>query len=131
MIIDTNVLLDLLVRSGANNADEFFSTQKQIIITDVVVSETIFVMLGSLYKVTKTSAVAALSRILQLGNVTHKSDVGLKYLDLYANHDLDLADCYLITLAIKTKQPLRTFDRKMHKVYLQEKALAVSLKTKG
>ncbi len=120
MIIDTNILLDLLVRDGQRGVDELFDSANKIVITDTILAEAVYVMIGPQFNFARDDVVSALCAVLKKSNVKHSSHVGESYLQLYARTNLDLADCYLIALAVKTKQPLKTFDRAMQRAYLKQ-----------
>jgi len=82
-----------------------------------------YVLTGT-YKKNRAQSVTAMSMILRRQQMIYKSGLASTYLNIYINHNLDLADCYLIALALKTGQDLKTFDKQMLKVYQQLKLQA-------
>ncbi len=124
MIVDTNVLLRYFMRDGgtkALEAKEIIEKQQDIYIDDFVVFETVFVLIRDYQKSRKQSC-EVMGYLLERDNIVYESGLASVYLRLFYEENLDFADCYLISLAIKKDQLLKTFDKKMQKVYEQELA---------
>lgn len=125
MVIDTNTVLRYLLRDNPaqfKNATNVFESGENIILTDMVIAEALYVMRGESYKKDRTQVSSALRILLQKSGVISASGLANKYLKLYENSSLDLVDCYLIVYALKNKEDLETFDKKMRKVYALEKS---------
>jgi predicted nucleic acid-binding protein len=125
VVIDTNIVLRYLLRDNDElfkNASEIIESGDSIEITDLVISEAVYVLGGDNYRRDRVQISKALGIFLQKNNVNSASGIGRKYLKIYGNTELDLVDCYLIAYAIEHKVELQTFDKKMLKIYEQEKA---------
>jgi predicted nucleic-acid-binding protein len=124
VVTDTNVILRYLVRDGgklAEQAIQYVEQAKDILVTDVVLMECVYVLLGQ-YNKTREQVCQALTMFLARENVQYVEGIAADYLALYAAETLDLADCYLIVYAKKYRLPLKTFDKKMQRVYKAEVA---------
>lgn len=124
MVIDTNIVLRYLLRddlSGFKKASEIMESGELVEATYAVISESVYVMRGKLYNKTKHQVVGALGTLLEQPNVVDLSGLAEHYLRLYERTNIDLTDCYLIAYAIANKTPLKTFDKKMQRVYETEK----------
>ena len=116
MILDTNIVLRFLLGEADATIRKLLE-KETVFLTDMVISEVVYVLHGKIYNYTRAGLIGAIVTLLARKNVRHMSDVGDGYLRLYANSTLDLADCYLIELAIRQRLPLKTFDKKMQRVY--------------
>lgn len=121
MIIDTNIILRFLL-GEADDAVLQVLKDEAVVITDLVLAEVVYVLSGRQYNYTRTGIRNALAVLLERDNVQHLTHVGVSYLDLYAATRLDLADCYLIELALQQKKPLKTFDKKVLHIYERRRA---------
>jgi predicted nucleic-acid-binding protein len=124
VVTDTNVILRYLVRDGgklAEQAIQYVEQAKDILVTDVVLMECVYVLLGQ-YNKTREQVCQALTMFLARENVQYVEGIAADYLALYAAETLDLADCYLIVYVKKYRLPLKTFDKKMQRVYKAEVA---------
>lgn len=124
MVIDTNVILRYLLRDDSRlfvEASKVFESAEPLRITDVVIMECVYVMEGT-YGKKRGQVAEAINVLLRQNNVVYETGLAARYLELYANHKIDLADAYLIALALEEKEPLKTFDKKMQRVYEAEKA---------
>ena len=119
MVIDTNIILRYLLEDNPEQLDQATSIIESgdlILLDDVVIMECIYILTG-VYKMTKSQSSTAISLFLKRKQIIYDSKLAWQYLGIYSDYNLDLADCYLITLAIKTKQELKTFDKQMLKTY--------------
>jgi len=119
VVIDTNIILRYLLEDNPEllrQATSIINSGDSIILDDVVIIECIYVLTG-VYKMTKSQSSTAMSLFIKRDQVDYSSSLANYYLDIYAQTNLDLADCYLISLALKTKQELKTFDKQMLKTY--------------
>lgn len=117
MIIDTNILLRFLLKEKHIESTQLFKEAYELIVTDAIIAEAVYVLCGNTYGYSKQNATLAIEAVLSRKNVTHNTLADSSYLVLYRESNLDLADCYLIALALKTKQELKTFDKQMLKTY--------------
>ena len=125
MVIDTNIGLRYLLRDDQKSlikANAIFESGEPILITDIVVAEMVYVMRGATYCKSRHQAAASIKIMLKNNNTENPSGLANTYLTLYEQTTIDLADCYLITYAIAEQEELKTFDKKMLKVYEQELA---------
>jgi len=125
VVIDTNIVLRYLLRdndAGFEEASKIFESGREVKITDLVISEVLYVMRGVTYKKSRQQAAESIRIALQNNNVINPSGTAKKYLELYMTTNLDLVDCYLIASVLKSGEELKTFDKKMQKVYEQELA---------
>lgn len=123
MVIDTNVVLRYLLQDNielSKQATAIIESGESVLLDDVVIMECMYVLSG-VYKKTKDQSSTAIMLFSKMQQVTYVSGLAWQYLDVYSQTNLDLADCYLIALAIKTKQDLKTFDKQMLKIYQQLK----------
>ena len=77
IIIDTNVLLRYLLHDDelqAAQADAIFNTAETILITDVVLVETVWTLVGRKYRLAKSDVVFALERLFSEPNVRFEDD---------------------------------------------------------
>ena len=74
--VDTNVLLRRVLNDDAKQAEKarnLFDNSDQILITDIVLAETIWTLKGKRYKATKDDMVAAVMGLLEEPNVVFES----------------------------------------------------------
>lgn len=74
---DTNVLLRYLLRDGdaqAERARRIFERAARILITDVVLAETVWTLTGRRYGATKADLIAVVDNLLQEPNVRFEDD---------------------------------------------------------
>lgn len=124
MVIDTNVIIYLLIDDNKTlheASTKMFAKERELVITDVVLMECVYVLVGA-YKKTREQVTQALIMILKREAVSYDSMLAEHYLSLYSSTRLDFADCYLIALALQKNKPLKTFDKMMQKAYASEKA---------
>lgn len=122
MVIDTNIILRYLLRDDAElfvKSSDIIESGDRLEITDVVIMECVYVMAG-LYGKKRDQIAAALTMFLQQDCVTYAPNLADYYLRLYSHYNLDLSDCYLIAYAIRHKSNLKTFDKRMNKIYQNE-----------
>ncbi|QQS19314.1 PIN domain-containing protein [Candidatus Saccharibacteria bacterium] len=120
MVVDTNIILRFLLDDDSDGKAELVLRKQHVTVTDMVISEVLYVLTGKQYRHEKVLAVEAITALLRLPNITHQSDIGENYLHLYAVSGLDVTDCYLVCFCVQTKKTLMTFDKTMKRVYEQE-----------
>ena len=121
MVTDANVILRFMLRDNEEHfkkASALFRSGGKCLVTDVTIMEVAYV-LGGRYGKSRNQIAEALQIFLVQDFVNYQGSLAFKYLTLYAAKKLDLADCYLIYLAIEEDVPLRTFDKRMSEVYTE------------
>ncbi len=104
--VDTNVLLRYLLRDDevqAEKARHIFERAERILITDVVLAETMWTLVGRRYRAVKADLVAVVDNLLQDPKVCFEDDdVVWKALQAYRKTDADFADALIVHKALKT-----------------------------
>ena len=89
MAVDTNVLLRYLLHDDeaqAARADAIFDAAETILITDVVLVETVWTLVGRRYRLTKADIVPVLERLFSAPNIQFEDDqVVWRALQAYRN----------------------------------------------
>lgn len=101
--VDTNVLLRRLLDDDATQAEKarrLFETQESVLITDIVLAETIWTLTGKRYRAGKEELAAVVMGLLEERNVMFESREAI----WSALHD------YLDALPVKTASGVRTAD---------------------
>ena len=108
--IDTNVLIRRLVRDDAvqaAKADRLFDAQAEILVTDVVLAETVWTLAGKRYNVDKRSLVDVIMGLLREPNVLFES----RQVIWSALNDFDEADRVDFADALIVNKARATADR--------------------
>jgi predicted nucleic acid-binding protein len=121
--IDTNVVLRWLLRDHPTlsaKARDLVQTAEdkpeELYITDVVLGEIFYVMKNKGYENRQTADI--LYGLLEQPAFMFDQESRLNLLiDIIRETTLDFADCYLISRAVFSKEPLETFDKPMLKAY--------------
>jgi len=104
--VDTNVLLRYLLRDDevqAEKARHIFERGERVLITDVVLAETMWTLVGRRYRAVKADLVAVVDNLLQDPKVCFEDDdVVWKALQAYRKTDADFADALIVHKALKT-----------------------------
>ena len=104
--VDTNVLLRYLLRDDevqAEKARHIFERAERVLITDVVLAETMWTLVGRRYRAVKADLVAVIDNLLQDPKVCFEDDdVVWKALQAYRKTDADFADALIMHKALKT-----------------------------
>ncbi len=107
--IDANVLLRYLLRddeSQAERARRIFERTAHVLITDVVLAETLWTLMGRRYDATRSDLIAVVDNLLQEPNVCFENDeVVWSALQAYRETDADFADALIVYKAAKTAMP--------------------------
>ena len=103
--VDTNVLLRYLLRDDESQADkscQLFKREECILITDVVLAETLWTLAGRKYKAAKIDLITVVDKLLQEPNVRFEDDkVIWQALGAYRKSDADFADTLIVYKALK------------------------------
>ena len=115
--VDTNVLLRYLLRDDTTQAQEarqLFECGERVLITDVVLAEAVWTLLGRRYRAAKTDVIAFVGRLLQEPNVRFEYDeVIFNALQAYRETEADFADALIVHKALK----VAPVDDGLHTVY--------------
>lgn len=121
--IDTNIVLRWLLedhpelsRQAKGIIDRAELNDEELYITDVVLSEIFYVLRGQGYN--NSQVAEYLWGLVEQPTFIYDQEARLKLLfEIIGGTKLDFADCYLISRAIYSRRPLKTFDRAMNRVY--------------
>ena len=104
--MDTNVLLRYLLRDDEAQAERsrrVFEHDERILITDVVLAEAVWTLIGRRYRATKADVIAVVEKLLQEPNVGFEDDeVIWSALQAYRETDADFADALAVYKAVRT-----------------------------
>ena len=104
--IDTNVLLRYLLRDDeaqAERARRIFERAERILITDVVLAEALWTLMGRRYDAAKSDLIAVVDKLLQEPTVRFEDDeVVWSALQAYRETGADFADALIVHKALKT-----------------------------
>ena len=104
--VDTNVLLRYLLRDDEAQAERsrrLFEREERILVTDVVLAESVWTLIGRRYRASKADVVAVLEKLLQEPNVRFEDDeVIWSALQAYRQTATDFADALIVHKALKT-----------------------------
>ena len=103
--VDTNVLLRYLLRDDDTQAQEarhLFESGERVLITDVVLAESVWTLLGRRYRAARTDVIALVGSLLQEPNVRFEDDeVIFSAMQAYRETDADFADALIVHKALK------------------------------
>ena len=118
--VDTNVLLRYLLRDDeaqAEKARRLVESAERVLITDVVLVEAVWTLIGRRYRATRDDVIAVVGKLLQEPNVRFEDDeVIWSALQAYRETEANFADALIVHKAIKTAatedglQAVYTFD---------------------
>lgn len=104
--VDANVLLRYLLRDDeaqAERARRVFESGERVLITDVVLAETLWTLTGRRYRAAKADLVTVVDNLLQDPGVCFEDDeVIWSALQSYRGTDADFADALIVHKALKT-----------------------------
>ena len=118
--IDTNYLLRFLthdVESQFNEVKKIISDDRvDIYISSIVLAETVHVLENHHYKVDKSDAIDAIINLLLNKNI--KTEIFMNdALEIYRNESISFYDSLIAAESIHKNLDLKTFDKKLDKVY--------------
>lgn len=103
--VDTNVLLRYLLRDDETQAEKsrrLFMGDRSVLITDVVLAETLWTLSGKRYNAAKPDLVTVVDRLLQDSNIRFEdAEVIWNALQAYRETDADFADALIVCKALK------------------------------
>ena len=104
--VDTNVLLRYLLgddESQAGKSRRIFMGGTPVLITDVVLAETLWTLSGRRYNASKPDLVTVVDKLLQDSNIRFEDEgVIWNALQSYRETDADFADALIVCKALKT-----------------------------
>lgn len=118
--VDTNVLVRHLTgdpAAMATRATAYLRTETELLLADLVVAETVYV-LESFYEVPRTQVAQAIRSLLALGSVISvDAALLLRAIEVYEVERLDFAEAYLVACAESTGiNKIASFDRAIDRV---------------
>ena len=118
--VDTNVLLRYLLRDDeaqAESSRRVIDGEERVLITDVVLAETLWTLIGRRYRASRADLIAVVDKLLQEPNIRFEDDeVIWSALQAYRETDADFADALIVFKALKmaatddTLNVVYTFD---------------------
>lgn len=103
--IDTNVLIRYLLRDDeaqAERAHRLITRESRVLITDVVLVEAIWTLLGRRYRASKGDLIAVVENLLREPNLCFEDDeVIWQALQTYSDTEADFADALIVCKALK------------------------------
>ncbi len=104
--VDTNVLLRYLLQDDElqyERSCHVFEGTERVLITDVVLAEAVWTLLGRRYRASRADVIAVVDRLLQEPNLRFEDDaVVWNALQAYRGTDADFADALIVHKALKT-----------------------------
>ena len=117
LAVDTNVLVRLLVDDPREVeevalARDAVQGAERVLIADLVLVETIWVLRGKKYRFGKTQILDCFNRLLENERyVWNNWDEVSAALGMYVSYDVDFADCMILVKAARAGAELVTLDR--------------------
>jgi predicted nucleic acid-binding protein len=99
--LDTNIVIRHLTGDPpdmARRATSFLATEAELILTDVVLAECVYV-LNSVYEVERAQIAEMMRAALAMPTISADSVLLLRALELYEGDRLDFAEAYLVAAA--------------------------------
>ena len=123
--VDTNVLIRHLTGDPvemATRATSYLRTETELLVTDLVVAETVYV-LEAFYETPREQVAVALRSLIALASVeTVDSALLLRALEVYEIDRIDFAEAYLVASAESTGvNRIASFDRSIDRVRTVER----------
>lgn len=123
--VDTNVLVRHLTGDPAEmaaRATAYLATETELLVADLVVAETVYV-LESFYEAPRAQIAEAIRSLLTFESVTTVDPaVLLRAIEVYETNRLDFAEAYLVALAEATGVgTIASFDRTIDRVTTVER----------
>ena len=123
--VDTNVLIRHLTGDPvevATRATSYLRTETELLVTDLVVAETVYV-LESFYETPREQVAVALRSLIALASIEMvDSALLLRALEVYEIDRIDFAEAYLVASAESTGvNRIASFDRSIDRVRTVER----------
>ncbi len=118
-ILDANIIIRYLVEDDNQKAgaiEKLFRSNEALVVTDVTISEIIWVLL-SYYKQKKQNIIRQLTSFIQLTNIKCNKTILIRALEYYKNLNIDWVDAYLSSYAIENKiTGVYSYDKGLSKI---------------
>jgi len=117
-LLDTNILIRFLTNDPKDQASAVESLfqkagNKSLVILDVILVETVFVLL-SFYELPKEKIIENLSSLIAFPKFDLHKTLFQKTLELYRKYPISFVDAYLGAISnTQPKHPIYTFDKRM------------------
>lgn len=118
--VDTNILIRHLTADPpamAARATAYLASESDLLLTDLIVAETVYV-LESVYDVPRAQVAEAMRSLIGFPSViTVDQALLLRTLEIYETHGIDFAESYLVSCAESTGvNRVASFDRSIDRV---------------
>jgi predicted nucleic acid-binding protein len=118
--VDTNILVRHLTGDPpemAARATTFLQAEEELLLTDLIVADTVYV-LESFYEAPRAQVAEAIRSLLAFGSVvTVDSALLLRAVEVYETERIDFAEAYLVACAESTGvNRVASFDRSLDRV---------------
>lgn len=118
-LLDANLIIRYLVEDDKKKTEaveRLLKTKEKLILTDVTVSEIIWV-LSSYYETPKEEIAEKVEALLLLGCIKANKKILLQALSFYKKLNIDWVDAYLSSLSIEKKiGKIYSFDKDLDKI---------------
>lgn len=118
--IDTNVLIRHLTQDPPSQgaaATSFLAAEHELLLTDLVLAETVYV-LESFYKVSRREVAALARSVVTFPSITTDDEpLLLRAIEVYETERIDFAEAYLVACAERTGvTTIASFDRSIDRI---------------
>lgn len=118
-ILDANIIIRYLVeddKQKANAIESLLQSDKILILTDVTISEIIWV-LSSYYHEKKEEIIKKITALIHLPSIKTNKSLILKALYIFQKNKIDWIDAYLAAFAIENKiETIYSYDTDLDKI---------------
>lgn len=118
IFLDTNYLVRFFVndiKDQALAAKKIIKEPKEIYISTIVMAEVVFI-LTNYYKIDKSRICNELLSLIKQPNIKTQNFISFA-LQIYSNENFSFYDSLLLSEAIEKNAQLKTFDKKLSKLY--------------
>ena len=115
--IDSNLILRYFLDDpGSNKVEKLLKGKKELLLTDVTISEIVWV-LDSYYKWDRQNIVNAITGLINLNTIISDKDLFLIVLKLFKTYNIDFIDAYLAANILRDgKGNMYSYDRDFDKI---------------
>ena len=121
-LLDTNILIRVITGDDPKLSlkarqilEKAYTDNYKLVVTPIIIAECLYVLTSkTLYALSRQKSVLALQVVFNLKNLVleEKETVNLA-LEIYQNHNIDFADCYLLAKnEVGIYSGIKTFDEK-------------------
>jgi predicted nucleic acid-binding protein len=118
-ILDANLIIRYLVEDDKKKVDaieKLFKSDINFILTDVTISEIIWVLI-SYYKQKKQSIINKIASLIHLPNIKSNKVLIVRALEFYKKFDIDWIDAYISAYAVENKiKEIYSYDKDLDKI---------------